>query len=90
MLEAVGEHIPHLLSFVILAYAGDSVLQFGEFSIASQKGVQQCGPLLFSLTLEKALRDFTSEFVVAYLDDVTLGDTLGKLADQVLGLEISV
>jgi len=31
-----------------------------------------------------------SERVVAYLDDVTMGDTLDKLADQVLDLEISV
>jgi len=93
MLEAVGEHIPQLLPFVISAYASDSILQFGEFTIASQEGVQQgdpLGPVLFSLTLEGALRDCTSEFVVAYLDDVTLGDTLDRLADQVLDLKLSV
>jgi len=60
MLEAVGKHISKLLPFVILVYAGDLVLQFGVFIIASQKGVQQgdpLGPLLFSGTLDKALRD---------------------------------
>jgi len=67
------------------------VLQLGEFSVASQECVQPgdpLGPLLFSLTLEKVFRDCTSEFVVAYLDDVTLGDTLDILAVQVLDLEI--
>ena len=57
MLEAVSLHIPQLLAFVLSAYANDSVLQFGEFVIASQEGVQQGDPLgllLFSLTLESA------------------------------------
>jgi len=39
MLEAVGEHIPQLLPFVISAYTCNSVLQFGKFIIASQEGV---------------------------------------------------
>jgi len=55
--------------------------------------VQQGDPfgiLLFNLMLEGALKDCTSEFIVAYLDDVTLGDTLDRLADQVLGLKLSV
>jgi len=68
MLAAVSEHIPQLLPFVISAYASDSVLQFNEFIITSQEGMQEgdlLGPLLFSLTMKYALRDCKSEFVVA-------------------------
>jgi len=52
-LEAVGEHILQLLPFVISAYASPSVLQFGNFTIASQERLQQgdpLRPLLFSVT----------------------------------------
>ena len=47
-------------------------------------------PLLFCLTLEGAIRDCSREFVVAYLDDVTLGDTMRRLAVQVLKFQLKV
>jgi len=54
MLEAVEAHVPELLPFLIAAYSQASHLQFGEFHVLSDEGVQQgdpLGPLLFCLTV---------------------------------------
>jgi len=53
-----------------------------NFLITSSEGVQQedpLGTLLFSLTLADVLNECVSEFVVAYLDDVTMGDSVDRL-----------
>ena len=45
------------------------------------------GSLLFSLALNKLLRDNGAEFVSGYLDDIGLGDTVPRLVEQFRRLE---
>ena len=55
MLEALSNNIPELFAFVSSAYATSSWLQYENFDIQSNEGIQQgdpLGPLLFSLTLQ--------------------------------------
>jgi len=88
-MEAVATRIPPLLPLVVSAYAENSILQFGEFEIISQEGVQQgdpLGPLLFSLTVAGVLDKISSEFVAAYLDDITIGDIVENIVQQVAEL----
>jgi len=90
VLEAVSRHVPERLPLVLSAYGVDSLLHFGEFLITSSEGVQlgdPSGTLLFSLTLADVLNECASEFVVPYLDDVTLGDSVDRLASQVADFE---
>jgi len=65
----------------------DMVLRFGDYILCSEEGVQQgdpLGPLLFSLTLPKALSLSRCDLTVAYLDDVTLGDSIDSLGGEVV------
>jgi len=58
--------------------------------VASAESVQQGDPfgsLLFSLALNKLLRDNGAEFVSGYLDDIGLGDTVPRLVEQFRRLE---
>ena len=58
--------------------------------MASAESVQQGDPfgsLLFSLALNKLLRDNGAEFVSGYLDDIGLGDTVPRLVEQFRRLE---
>jgi len=92
VLEAVNRHIPELLPLVLSAYGEDSLLHFGEYLITSSEGVQQGDPLGFlflSVILADVLNECAREFVVAYLDDVTLGDSVDRLASQVADSEVS-
>jgi len=80
VLEAVASHFPELLPFAISSYSADSDLFFGEYVIPSCEGVQQgdpLGPLFFSLAVHRILQDIRSEFVVGYLDDVSIEGGVG-------------
>jgi len=83
ILEAVFLHAPELFPFVSLCYGSSTVLTFGTHIISSQEGIQQgdpLGPMLFCLAVHGVVQSLTSDVVIAYLDDVTLG---GR-ADRVL------
>jgi hypothetical protein len=85
MLQAAFESIPELYHLVHQAYALPSILQFGKFSISSQMGPQQgdpLGPLLFCLPLQNVLKSLKAELCVGYLDDLTLGGTPSKVAED--------
>ena len=77
ILEAVAKHFPELLPFATSTLSGPSNLQFGNFILQSEEGAQQgdpLGPLYFCLVIAELLKAMKSELVLAYLDDITLGD----------------
>jgi len=83
MLNAVITHVPEIFKFCHLAYGDASFLKFNSHLISSQEGVQQgdpLGPLLFCLAIHPILLSFTSELVIGYMDDITLGGDEKTLA----------
>ena len=65
-------------------------LEDGQQVASAAQGVQQgdpLGSLLFSLALNKLLRDAGAEFVSGFLDDIGLGDTVPRLVEQIRRLE---
>ena len=90
ILEAVQQYFPELLPYASSTYNETSNLCFGKFSIDSAEGCQQgdpLGPLYFCLSIHKLLTSFKSEFVVGYLDDLTIGDHVDKAIEDFLILE---
>ncbi|HSN24572.1 MAG TPA: reverse transcriptase domain-containing protein, partial [Methylomicrobium sp.] len=86
MLKSVADELPFLYRFCRLAYGNGTALLFGNQTLWSLEGVQQgdpLGPLLFCLTIQPLLRSLSSELVVAYMDDVTLGGQQSLVADDV-------
>ena len=54
--------------------------------ILSQEGVQQgdnLGPLIFCLTIHPALLSLKSEFLVGYMDDITIGGPVASVASDI-------
>jgi len=90
MLETVALDLPELFNYESSSYASTSSLRFGDYILSSKEGVQQgdlLGPLLFSLTLSKALSLSRCDLTVAYLDDVTLGDSIDSLGGEVVDFQ---
>ena len=76
MLESAAKLTPEIYRFCHLTYSNPSFLKFGSRSILSQEGAQQgdpLGPLLFCMTIQPMLSSLSSELVIGYLDDITLG-----------------
>jgi len=48
------------------------------------------GPLLFSLTISDALKGLNCTFTAGILDDITLGDTVDTLGDEVKHFQTDV
>ena len=62
----------------------------GDVSIASSEGIHHddpLGPLLFSLALDGPLKDIQAEFMTEYLDDVSVGDTIPRLIEEIKRFE---
>jgi hypothetical protein len=60
-------------------------LCFGNDIIWPLEGVQQEdpeGPLLFCVTVQPLLRSSSSQMIVAFMDDVTLGGQLSSVAES--------
>jgi hypothetical protein len=86
ILEAIHATLPEVYSYVHASYASPSHLSLAENIIISNEGIQQgdpIGPLLFCLTLQPVLSRCGSELRIAYLDDITLGGSLGSLSVEV-------
>ena len=78
VLNDVATHVPEILKFCLSAYNDPSILKFNSQSVISQEGVQQrdpLGPLLFCLSIHPMITSLSSELVIGYMDDITLGGT---------------
>ena len=86
ILESVASVLPELYNFTYSSYVGHSILQFGEHRITSdEKAVQQgdfLGSLEFCITLHLPLKRLSSELIVSYLDDVTIGGDINSVIDD--------
>ena len=86
MLDKVAEVIPEIHKFCCLSYSQPSTLQFGDYIISSEVGVQQgdpLGALLFCIGLHPILNATSSELTIGYMDDVTLGGLGADVAADV-------
>ena len=86
MLEAVYNKVPEIYKFCLLSYNHSSILRYGNWTILSQEGSQQgdpLGPLLFCVTQQPLLLSLSSELIVGYMDDITLGGSVSTVNDDV-------
>jgi len=86
MFESVAKLAPRILPYVLTAYSDSAILQFRKFVVSSHKGMSQgdpLGPLMFSLTMTQVLDSSSCEFAAGYLDNVTLGDSVDILIEEV-------
>ena len=93
MLCAVEEYIPELLPLVHSVYCSSSFLSWGNEVLLSSEGIQQSdsvGPLLFRLTIHKLSAKMSSEFIVFYLNDGTLGGNKENVVHNVKNIEVEV
>src|SRR6218665_288544 len=90
MLASVFEILPDLAPYSFLAYAEESTLRFGGYTIKYRVGPQQgdpLGPLLFCLPLQPILLETGSSLAFGYLDDLTLGGRAETVAADVEFIE---
>ena len=86
MLEAVLEKVPGIYKFCHLSYNKPSELVYSGHTIYSKEGPQQgdpLGPLLFCGTINPLLQSLACNLKLAYMDDVTLGDSESQVAKDV-------
>ena len=82
ILAAVRENIPEAFSFFYQAYSAESLLIYGQTTLASATGLQQgdpAGPALFSLTIDDLIKSLTAELNTWFLYDGTMGDSVDKV-----------
>ena len=92
ILEAVAEFLPDLLPYALLTLNDNTHLHFGNFTFDSAEGVQQgdpLGPLYFCLAIHKLLLSLNCEFIVGYLDDITIGDSVDIVLADLLHIEVT-
>lgn len=102
MLSAVRSFIPEIYEFCFLSYGSPTALKFDTHVISSQEGAQQgdpLGPLLFCLTIHPLLQSLSSQLIIGYLDDITLGGdeqtvaadvALVQAQGEALGLKLNI
>ena len=82
LFQTVHDVLPELYPFVHMCYALSSLLNFGDYLLLSDEGVQQGGPLgllLFCASSLKLARSMTSEFNLWYMDDSSVGGDVSSL-----------
>jgi hypothetical protein len=90
MLDAVLQHAPEIYPFCYLAYGQTSYLKYGNRTIPSQEGIQHGDPLsslIFCLTIHPLLRALSSDFIVGYMDDITIGGPETIVASDVSSIK---
>ena len=101
MLEAVYKTVPKIYKFCHQSCSQPTKLRYGSRSISSEEGTQQgdpLGPLLFCITIQPLLHILRSEFVVGYIDDITIGGHISTVDEDVtikrngpsLGLHLNI
>ena len=83
---------PELLPFATFTLSGPSNLQFADYMLQSEEGSQQgdpLGPLYFYLIIFELPKAIKCELVLAYLDDITLGDDAETVLGDFMRLEES-
>ncbi len=91
MLSAIQSHVPEIYAFCFLAYNDNTLLKFGNRVISSEEGIQQgdpLGPLIFCLTIHPLLETLTSEFIVGYMDDITIGSLRETIINDVNRIKV--
>ena len=86
MLNAAFTKVSEIYFFCNLAYRGTSILKFGKRLISSQERVQQgdpLGPLFFGLTIHSTLLLLKSEFLVGYMNDITICGPVASVANDI-------
>ena len=81
-LQAVRERVPGLYRLLWQAYSRPTPLYFGTVRIQSATGLQQgdpCGPAVFSLGIDAAVREVQSAFNMWYLDDGSIGGSVDTI-----------
>ena len=89
IIEAVAARFPELSQFVVACYGAPTSLFFGDSVLSSEEGVQQgdpLGPLLFCLAIKSLLDQVSSEFLIGYLDDITVGGDKDDVLEDVIRL----
>ena len=77
-LEKVKEEAPSLYNLAWQAYSSPSHLFYREKILVSETGIQQgdpSGPALFSLGLDRIIKNLKSELNLWYLDDSNMADS---------------
>ncbi len=90
ILEAINKHYPELLPFVTSTIGASTDLQFGGLLLKSDEGAQQgdpLGPLHFCIVFKELVDSLQSEFVLGYLDDLTVGGDVRTVINDFLYLE---
>ena len=86
MLECARRRLPSIYPLIWQAYRCDSPLYIGDAKIWSRTGIQQGDPLsslLFSVAIEDASREAGTDINTWYLDDATIGGSLGQVTDAI-------
>ena len=90
VLSEVHAMCPEIFNLALQSYGSRTPLFYGNRIIYSSSGVQQgdpLGPLGFALGINRAARNVTSELNVWYLDDGTLGGSVGEVVEQLASLK---
>jgi hypothetical protein len=86
MLKTIKSLVPEIFNFCYLSYSENSILKFGDYELSSEEGCQQgdpLGPLLFCATIHPMLQSLSSNLIIGYLDDITLGGPENVVASDV-------
>ena len=90
MLETMPKHVPEIYAFCHLSYNSSTMLKFNSHTIISDEGIQQgdpLSPLLFCLAIHRLIQSLSSELVIGYMDDITLGGPIDIVANDVTSLK---
>ena len=86
VLTAEADLLPEIYRF---CHLHTCILQYGKQTIKSQEGVQQgdpLGPLILCLVVFPLLTPLSSDLVLGFLEDITLGGLLNTMAANVASI----